>query len=67
MPVMASRRLVAEFLLQAVGVLPPYLVPAPVPTCAQEHPEAEAEVGALEAHTVQPVGGEVKALHHLRN
>lgn len=25
------------------------------------------EVGALEAHTAQPVGGEVKALHHLRN
>lgn len=67
MPVLASQRLAAEFLCRQWGRC---LLTLSLPQCqggAQEHPEAEAEVGALEAHTEQPVGGEVKALQHLRN
>lgn len=56
MPVLASQRLAAEFLCRQWGRC---LLTLSLPQCqggAQEHPEAEAEVGALEAHTEQPVG-----------
>lgn len=54
MTVLASQWLVAEFLCRQWGHC---LLTLSLPQCqggAQEHPEVEAEVGALEAHTEQP-------------